>query len=92
MHFAVKKYMLQKTLALTLRIDDIFRTSDENIEMLNLPEGQENKIEQKYYMQKLSLSLTYSFGQYQAHKYRKVGNLEESSRSGSGGGGGGIGR
>lgn len=92
MNFAVKKYMLQKTLALTLRIDDIFRTFDDNIEMLNLPEGQENKIEQKYYAQSLSLSLTYSFGQYQAHKYRKVGNLEESSRSGSGGGGGGIGR
>jgi len=90
-NFAVKKYMLKKTLALTLKIDDIFRTNDMNIEMLNLPEGQENKIDQNFYSQQLSLSLTYQFGQYQQHKYRKVGNLEESSRAGSGGGAG-IGR
>jgi len=91
MNFAVKKYMLKKTLALTLKIDDIFRTNNMDLEMLNMPEGQENKIEQNYYSQQLTLSLTYSFGQYQQHKYRKVGNLEESSRAGSGGGGG-IGR
>ena len=36
--------------------------------------------------QRVTLSVTWMFGQHQQHKYRKVGDMDESSRLGGGGG------
>ena len=40
-------------------------------------------IRQKYYGQKIIFDLSWSFGKAQQTKARKVGNLEEMSRTGS---------
>ena len=83
-NLAVKKNFLDDRLTLSLRLDDIFRTSTNNIEIIDESgSGITSFIGQKYFSQKLLLDITWSFGKSTASKQRKVGNLEEISRAGS---------
>lgn len=91
--FSFKKQFLQKSLALTLHVSDILRSMNYDSEYLGHDDlVYKNKGE--FFQQRVSIGLTYNFGKAEYHKYRKVGNVEESSRVGGstgGNGGGGIG-
>lgn len=83
-NLAVKKNFLDDRLTLSVRLDDIFRTSNNDIEIVDeTGNGITSFIGQKYFSQKLLFDITWSFGQSKATKQRKVGNLEEISRAGN---------
>lgn len=88
-----KKQFLQKSLSLTLHVSDLARSMKFSSEYLgddNLKYVSNNE----FCQQRVYIGLTYNFGKAEYHKYRKVGNVEESSRMGGstgGNGGGGIG-
>jgi len=87
----VKKSFLDNKLNLTIRLDDIFRSSRGDVDILDeTGMGATTALKQLYYSQKLILDLTWNFGKAQSPtRSRKVGDIEESSRIG---GGGGIGK
>lgn len=87
-NIAVKKNLLDNKLILTFKLDDIFRTSAVNLDVLDeTGSGGVTAFRQKFYNQKLSFDITWNFGKAQKpSKSRKVGNLEEMSRVGSGSG------
>ena len=80
---AVKKSLLDNRMTLSLRCDDIFRTGSNNLRVLDPTGKSDSFIRQKYYGQKIIFDLSWSFGKAQQTKARKVGNLEEMSRTGS---------
>jgi len=80
---AVKKGFLDNRLTLSLRWDDIFQTSTNNLEVLDPTKTAKSYISQRYDASKIILDLTWTFGKTQQTKARKVGNLEEISRTGS---------
>ena len=77
--FGIRKMYMKKGLIFNLNVQDLLRS----LSFHNEDMGQEPGIRQ----QRVMLSLTWMFGQYQQHKNRKVGDLDESSRLGGGGGG-----
>ncbi len=79
----VKKNMMGNKATLSLKVDDIFRTFENNLSAKDVKGETYMKVDQKMYFQKVSLSFVYRFGQSKASKYRNVGNLDESSRVGS---------
>ena len=86
-NLAVKKTMLDNRLTLSFSLDDIFRTSTNDIDMEDgSGTGTMSKIGQKYYNQKFLVDLTWSFGKASSTRHRKVGNLEEMSRASGGNG------
>lgn len=91
----VKKSFLDNKLTLSIKLNDIFRSSANSIKILETPntKGMENVVQQLLCNQKLLIDISYSFGSNKkALKYRKVGGLEEMNRvsSGSNSIGGGI--
>lgn len=87
-NMAIKKNISDK-LSFSIRLDDIFRTSNSNLDILDeTGSGVKTYMTQEFYSQKILFDLTWTFGSSQKPvKSRKVGNLEEISRgSGSGGG------
>lgn len=90
-NLAVKKNFSER-LSLTLRLDDIFRTSNNDLEMYDEFGASTTSFQQKYYNQKFMVDLTWNFGKAQRPvRARNVGNLEEMSRV-SGGGAGSVGK
>ena len=84
--FGIRKMYMKKGLIFNLNVQDLARSlSFENTDM-----GQEDGYESRYKntvrAQKVMLSLTWMFGQFQQHKNRKVGNMDELDRLGGGGG------
>ena len=84
--FGIRKMYMKKGLIFNLNMQDLARSlSFENTDM-----GQEDGYESRYKntvrSQKVVFSLTWMFGQYQQHKNRKVGNMDELDRLGGGGG------
>ena len=85
-NFGVRKMIMTKGLILNLNIQDLARSmSFENREMGYQP-GYESWYRNTVRAQKVVLSVTWMFGQYQQHKQRKVGNMDELDRLGGGGG------
>ncbi len=89
-NLGIKKNFLENRLTLSIDVDNLFRTqrqdltvvggTDENVTL--------SKLYQRYHSQKVKIGVSYNFGQAQRSRYRKVGNLEETSRtSGTGIGG-----
>jgi len=87
-NIAAKKTLLEGRMTLTLKLEDIFRSMDNDIELLGSDaSGAKVLFRQKYYTQKASLGITWNFGKAQSPmKQRKVGEMEEMSRVGSGNG------
>ena len=84
--FGVRKMIMTKGLILNLNIQDLARSlSFENKEMGYEP-GYESWYKNTVRSQKVMLSVTWMFGQYQQHKQRKVGDMDELNRLGGGGG------
>lgn len=92
-NLAVKKTLLDNRMTVTFKIDDIFRSFNNNLDLFD-PSNPDvhTTIYQIYFNQKVSLDLNWSFGKAQSPmRRRKVGNLEEMSRAG-GSNSGGLGK
>ena len=84
-NIAVKKNLLGDRMTLAIKLDDIFRSSQQDIDLIiDGAEGTSATILQKYYSQKLVFDLTWNFGKAHQTRQRKVGVLDELSRAGSG--------
>lgn len=81
-NFSMKKNLLENRLSLSFRVDDIFNTASNNMDILT-PGSSSIYLGQKYYRCKAIVDLTWNFGQAQSTKARKVGNLDEMSRVGN---------
>ena len=83
--FGVRKMYMAKGLIFNLNIQDLARS----LSIYSLNEGMQPGCSSWYRntvrQQRVTFSLTWMFGQYQQHKNRKVGNLDELNRLGGGG-------
>ena len=84
--FGVRKMYMQKGLIFNLNVQDLARSMSFLNESKGLAEGYSSWYKNTVRQQRVMLSVTWMFGQYQQHKQRKVGNLDESNRLGGGGG------
>lgn len=84
--FGLRKMIMTKGLILNLNVQDLARSlSFENKEM-GFQTGYESWYRNTVRAQKVMLSVTWMFGQYQQHQQRKVGDMDELDRLGGGGG------
>ena len=89
-NLGIKKNFLENRLTLSLDVDNLFRSQKQDLTVVG--GADKNVTLAKSYLhydsQKVKIGVSYNFGQAQRTRYRKVGNLEESSRtSGTGIGG-----
>ena len=84
--FGVRKMYMPKGLIFNLNIQDLARS----LSMVDKSEGMASGYESWHgnyvRQQRVMFSITWMFGQYQQHKNRKVGNMDELNRLGGGGG------
>lgn len=85
LNFAVKKDIPKIGLTLKAEFDDILLSSKYKEDAVGLPEGYQSTWLSNGRNHSVSIGLTYRFGTYQEHKYRKVGSSDDD-RLGSGGG------
>lgn len=84
--FGVRKMYMKKGLIFNLNVQDLLRSLSFNNEDMGQEPGNSSWYKNTIRQQRVMFSLTWMFGQYQQHKNRKVGDLDESSRLGGGGG------
>jgi len=84
--FGVRKMYMAKGLIFNLNVQDLARSLSFSDEDLGQGAGYHSWNKNTVRQQRVMLSLTWMFGQYQQHKYRKVGDLDELNRLGGGGG------
>ena len=84
--FGVRKMYMQKGLIFNLTVQDLARSLSFHTEDKGLESGQESWYTNTIRQQRVMFSLTWMFGQYQQHKQRRVGDLDELNRLGGGGG------
>lgn len=81
---AVKKSLLDNKLTLSLKMNDIFDSFSTSLRVLG-SDATSSTINQKNYMRRVGIGLSWNFGQSQNRRARKVGSLDESSRLGGSG-------
>ena len=86
MSFGVRKMWMQKGLIFNLNIQDLARSMSFVSTNEGMQEGCSSWYRNTVRSQRVMLSVTWMFGQYQQHKNRKVGNMDELGRLGGGGG------
>ena len=84
--FGVRKMYMAKGLIFNLNVQDLARSLSFHEEDLGQAPGYSSWSKNTIRQQRVMLSVTWMFGQYQQHKYRKVGDLDELNRLGGGGG------
>ncbi len=84
--FGIRKMYIKKGLIFNLNVQDLLRSLSFNNEDMGQEPGNRSWYKNTIRQQRVMFSLTWMFGQYQQHKNRKVGDLDESSRLGGGGG------
>ncbi len=84
--FGVRKMYMKKGLIFNLNVQDLFRSLSFRNDDMGQQQGNKSWYKNTIRQQRVMLSVTWMFGQYQQHKNRKVGDLDESSRLGGGGG------
>ena len=84
--FGVRKMIMSKGLILNLNVQDLARTLSFETHNEGMQEGYSSWYKNTVRSQKVMLSVTWMFGQYQQHKNRKVGDMDELDRLGGGGG------
>ncbi len=84
--FGVRKMYMQKGLIFNLNIQDLARSLCFMEKSEGMAPGYESWYKNTIRQQRVALSVTWMFGQYQQHKNRKVGDLDELNRLGGGGG------
>ena len=85
--FGIRKMYMKKGLIFNLNVQDLARSLRFTSTDMGQQPGYSSWYCQTVRQQRVMLSITWMFGQQQQHKYRKVGELDESSRLGGGGGG-----
>ncbi len=88
--FGVRKMYMAKGLIFNLNIQDLARSLSFSTEDMSQGAGYHSWYKNTVRQQRVMLSLTWMFGQYQQHKHRKVGDMDELNRLGGGGGVGGA--
>ena len=83
--FGVRKMWMQKGLIFNLNVQDLARSMSFLNEDKGMAEGYGSWYKNTIRQQRVTLSVTWMFGQYQQHKNRKVGNMDELGRLGGGG-------
>ena len=84
--FGIRKMYMAKGLIFNLNVQDLLRSLCFQNDDMGQEPGNNSWYKNTIRQQRVMFSLTWMFGQYQQHKNRKVGNLDESSRLGGGGG------
>jgi len=84
--FGVRKMYMQKGLIFNLNIQDLARSLSFMEKSEGMAPGYESWYKNTVRQQRVMLSITWMFGQYQQHKNRKVGDMDELNRLGGGGG------
>jgi hypothetical protein len=77
---------MQKGLIFNLNVQDLLRSLSFQTDDLGQQPGYHSWYKNTVRQQRVMFSVTWMFGQQQRTKYRKVGDLDESSRLGGGGG------
>lgn len=85
-NFGIRKMIMTKGLILNLNVQDLARTMSFTNKTEGMEPGYSSWFKNTVRGQKVMLSLTWMFGQYQQHKQRKVGDMDELNRLGGGGG------
>jgi len=88
--FGVRKMYMAKGLIFNLNIQDLARSLSFSTEDMSQGAGYHSWYKNTVRQQRVMLSITWMFGQYQQHKNRKVGDMDELNRLGGGGGVGGA--
>ena len=83
--FGVRKMWMKKGLIFNLNVQDLLRSLSFQSDDLGQQPGYRSWYKNTVRQQRVMLSVTWMFGQQQRTKYRKVGDLDESSRLGGGG-------
>ena len=86
LNFGVRKMIMKYGLILNLNAQDLARSCVFSSEDMGQQPGYSSWFKNSVRQQRVTLSLTWMFGQYQQHKNRKVGDLDELNRLGGGGG------
>ena len=76
---------MSKGLILNLNVQDLARSMSFLNEDKGLAKGYCSWYKNTIRQQRVTLSVTWMFGQYQQHKNRKVGDMDELGRLGGGG-------
>ena len=84
--FGVRKMYMKKGLIFNLNVQDLLRSLRFNNEDMGQEPGNRSWYKNTIRQQRVMLSVTWMFGQYQQHKNRKVGDMDELNRLGGGGG------
>ena len=84
LNFGVRKMWMAKGLIFNLNVQDLLRSMAYNSNDMSQQAGYSNWYKNTARQQRVTLSVTWMFGQQQRTKYRKVGNMDESSRLGGG--------
>ena len=85
--FGVRKMWMAKGLIFNLNVQDLARSLHFETTNLGQEPGYSSWYKNTIRQQRVMLSVTWMFGQYQQHKERKVGDMDELGRLGGGGGG-----
>ena len=83
--FGVRKMWMQKGLIFNLNVQDLARSMSFRNDEKGMSEGYSSWYKNTIRQQRVVLSMTWMFGQYQQHKNRKVGDMDELGRLGGGG-------
>ena len=86
MSFGVRKTYMAKGLIFNLNVQDLMRSLVFRSESMDQAQGYSSWYTNTIRQQRVMFSITWMFGQYQQHKNRKVGDLDELNRLGGGGG------
>ena len=86
LNFGVRKTYMKKGLIFNLNVQDLARTCVFSNEDMGQLQGATSWYINTVRQQRVMLSLTWMFGQYQQHKNRKVGDMDELNRLSGGGG------
>lgn len=78
-----RKTLMDGRMTLSINVDDLFRTQNNNMLIKSNIPGTESSLSQKYNSQMLRIGLNWNFGKAQQVRQRKVGSLDEISRTGS---------
>ncbi|MBQ2541375.1 MAG: TonB-dependent receptor [Paludibacteraceae bacterium] len=84
--FGIRKMYMQKGLIFNLNVQDLARSLSFSTSSEGLAPGYVSWYKNIVRQQRVMFSLTWMFGQYQQHKQRKVGDMDELNRLGGGGG------
>jgi len=83
--FGVRKMYMQKGLIFNLNVQDLARSMSFRNDDKSMADGYSSWYKNTIRQQRVTLSVAWMFGQYQQHKNRKVGNMDELNRLGGGG-------